>query len=530
VIKHILFFKFTVIEKVFFMDFYIQQCYIDLPELSGKDFMRKNVLLIDESHTIPKIVELTLEKQSYELFSAYNAEEGLALASSNDIDCILIDVLIVNEDPTYIGKLTSFSSKTVIVPLVNTFNQFQDLNNKYPFITNHVVKPFNAPALNLVLELAVGKAGEQRKQDAEERAAESKSDENVISYENTDTVSEENIETESKEEAEEAPEDDTESAAPTETDKPPVEAERALTDSIADQTAITDQTEETEDGPENTDSENLTQSDETPPLTSFQDRYGDIPEEETFPQVDSEVTRNDLVLDTIEQDVELEILQDYMVKSEEDSEQSNENVYGDISLSDAGKVPDVSTVIDIMDKVIATEQIDTDLGKLELELSDESFSNEDISESFMGYGDVEFNEKPASEEEAPVEDLKTDDNDDEFKGVMVELGETNEALFTSDKKEREEIMEVFASDEKNEQAAGFKKIAEKTVSADKAPVARLYFELPKDEFVEIFKRYLDKNTIDFLLHDTVKSILDKILSETLEKSVRKELERIIKGN
>jgi DNA-binding response OmpR family regulator len=490
--------------------------------------MRKNVLLIDESHTIHKIVELTIEKQSYDLLSAYNAEEGLALASSNDIDCVLIDVLIVNDDPSYVGKLTSFSSKAVIVPLVNTFNQFQDLSNKYPFITNHVVKPFNAPALNLVLELAVGKAGEQRKQDAEEREAESKSENtaDTVSDENTETLSEENIETENKE-AEEAPEDNTESAA--EADEPSVEAESALTDNIADQSAITDQTEETENKPpvsaidaESTDSEDLTQSDETMPLASFQDRYGDIPEK------DSEVSRNDLVLDTIEQDTELEILQDYMVKSEENPEQSNENVYGDISIS-GGKVPDVSTVIDIMDKVIATEQIDTDLGKLELELSDESFEGENISESFMGYGDVEFNEKPASEEEAPVEDLKTDDNDDEFKGVMVELGETNEALFTSDTKEREEIMEVFPSDEKNEQT-GFKKIAEKTASADKAPVARLYFELPKDEFVEIFKRYLDKNTIDFLLHDTVKSILDKILSETLEKSVRKELERIIKGN
>jgi DNA-binding response OmpR family regulator len=509
--------------------------------------MRKNVLLIDESHTIHKIVELTIEKQSYELFSAYNAEEGLALAASNDIDCVLIDVLIVNEDPTYVGKLTSSSSKAVIVPLVNTFNQFQDLNNKYPFITNHVVKPFNAPALNLVLELAVGKAGEQRRQDAEAKETENQSEENTetiseentetVSEENAETASEENIETEGKEKEETltASEDGTEPAAQTETSES-VEAENT-TDNTADQIALTDQAEdkETEENlpvsaidTENTDSENATESDETIP--SLQDRYGDIPEEES-----SEVTRNDLVLDTIEQDVELEILQDYMVKSEDDAKESStqpdENVYGDISLSDTGNVPDVSTVIDIMDKVIATEQIDTNLGKLELELSDESFDKENISESFMGYGDVEFNEKSASAEAAPAEELKTelDDIDNEFKGVMVGLGETNEALFTSDTKEREEIMDVFPSDEKNEQA-GFKKIAEKTVSADKASVARLYFELPRDEFVELFKKYLDKTTIDYLLHDTVKSILDKILSETLEKSVRKELERIIKGN
>jgi DNA-binding response OmpR family regulator len=508
--------------------------------------MRKNVLLIDESHTIHKIVELTIEKQSYELFSAYNAEEGLALAASNDIDCVLIDVLIVNEDPSYVGKLTSSSSKAVIVPLVNTFNQFQDLNNNYPFITNHVVKPFNAPALNLVLELAVGKAGEQRKQDAEERETENRSEENTetvseenaetISEENTETVSEENAETASEESIEteskekEETEDVSEDGAETETSEAAVEAENT-TDNAVDQT---EDKETAENHPvsaidtENTDSENSEESDETIPLTSLQDRYGDIPEKES-----SEVTRNDLVLDTIEQDVELEILQDYMVKSEDEAEESstqpNENVYGDISLSDAGNVPDVSTVIDIMDKVIATEQIDTNLGKLELELSDESFDKENVSESFMGYGDVEFNESPASTE---AEELKTelDDIDNEFKGVMVELGETNEALFTSDTKEREEIMDVFPSDEKNEQAAGFKKIAEKTVSADKTSVARLYFELPRDEFVELFKKYLDKTTIDYLLHDTVKSILDKILSETLEKSVRKELERIIKGN
>ncbi|MDR2400330.1 MAG: hypothetical protein LBD73_01600 [Deferribacteraceae bacterium] len=558
--------------------------------------MRKNILLIDESLTIHKIVELTIERESYELFNAYNAEEGVALASSEDMCCILIDVLIIKEDPYYMEKLHNASPKAEMIPLVSTFKQFQEIGKEYPYVAHHIVKPFNAPALNMVLGIASkkyekkGKA-EEGDADANEKEALGENAENSAGTEQTrtsDAIKDEGQETSddlTANESGETPSSEGEApqvASEAENLNADLEKEGESSEIEVEEASYTESAENMESataaGSESVKNYNESKTPSNIPMI-YQDGYGDIPVKDDLVITDAfagkkngeSVTRNDLIVDSIEQDAELEILQEFLEKpqkselaeevhdemaeaeaggkieigcgneipetagdggehktgdGEEDIFPKDIYSYQDIAMpaSSGASVPDVSTVIDIMDKVIAKENIDADL-----DLSEGDFGSE--QQSVPNYGDVEVNGEDISQKEDLFQSLgELDSEDSEFKGVDVELGKTNEELFnSSETNERKEILELFPSAENSEKRGGFKRIAESNIP-DKTSAARLYFELPREEFVEIFKKYLDKTTIDYLLHDTIKSVLEKMLPELLEKLVRKELERIIKGS
>ncbi|MDR2104287.1 MAG: hypothetical protein LBP51_00880 [Deferribacteraceae bacterium] len=474
--------------------------------------MRKNILLIDESLTIHKIVELTIEKEAYELFNAYNAEEGVALASSENISCILIDVLIINEEANYLDRLQKASPNAEIIVLVNTFKQFQDVSGVFPLIVHHIVKPFNAPALNMVLRLAALRAEEKRSAEVEGAAESGVSEgEKPLAAEESKTLAliDSSLATESSENV---------SLEASETSS---SEEKSSEEKSSESTTLESSEIKSRDDGDNSEEENSGEHDE-PPITEFV-----ITDVFAAGKKTENVTRNDLIVEGIEQDVELEILQKFIEPAETDEGAFPKDGYSyqDISIpADKSSAPDVSTVIDIMDKVIATENIDADIGKLELDLD-----NNDVSQALQGYGDIDAAEVSPPAKDENFNDLQElDSEDSKFEGVEVELGKTNEELFSSETDERKEILGLFPSAEKSEKQ-GFKKIAE-SIIPDKTAVSRLYFELPKDEFVALFKRYLDNTTIDFLLHDTIKSVLEKMLPELLEKTIRKELERIIKGS
>lgn len=115
--------------------------------------MRKPVLLIDDSATIQKIVDLTIDQQHFELISAYSIEEGLNKCKEFSIASIIID-----------GDLLRNSSKHDVLSLFANDGGVKILvigedDAEYPEAAGYLPKPFSATKLNSALKEIAGIQG-----------------------------------------------------------------------------------------------------------------------------------------------------------------------------------------------------------------------------------------------------------------------------------------------------------------------------------------------------------------------------------
>ncbi len=120
--------------------------------------MRKRVLLIDDSMTIHKIVELTLDHGGFELFSAFTADEGLKLAQEHDPHIVLVDNKLCQE-PTFLPALASGASHLGIIMLFGAYEKFPETEISSLNVQDYLIKPFNANALNHALTAMADSAG-----------------------------------------------------------------------------------------------------------------------------------------------------------------------------------------------------------------------------------------------------------------------------------------------------------------------------------------------------------------------------------
>ncbi len=112
--------------------------------------MRKRVLLIDDSVTIHKIVALTIDRQSFELISAYSMDEGLRMATEKHPDIILVDNKLCS-DGECIDGLHRIVPGAPVILLVGAYDHLPDEDFKDYDITDYLVKPFNSSTLNQAL-------------------------------------------------------------------------------------------------------------------------------------------------------------------------------------------------------------------------------------------------------------------------------------------------------------------------------------------------------------------------------------------
>jgi len=114
--------------------------------------MKKKVLLIDDSMTIHRVIDLSVDEEKYEVEKVFSAEDAEGKIKSFNPDIVLLDNKLegikLNE---YVSRLKSEAGASVIL-LVGAFDHFNESNLSATNADDFIVKPFNSSLLEEKLE------------------------------------------------------------------------------------------------------------------------------------------------------------------------------------------------------------------------------------------------------------------------------------------------------------------------------------------------------------------------------------------
>ena len=107
----------------------------------------KRILLIDDEVDIHRIAQVGLMMEAgWELLTAQSSDEGLAIATSEPLDAILLDVMMPGRDGVATLKVLQESPETQAIPVIflTAKAQSSDRRRFYALGAQGVItKPFN---------------------------------------------------------------------------------------------------------------------------------------------------------------------------------------------------------------------------------------------------------------------------------------------------------------------------------------------------------------------------------------------------
>ncbi len=132
------------------------------------------ILVVDDEPSILKLVKATLEAKQYEVITADNGLDGIALARTQAPDLILLDVMMPQMDGTEVRKRLAADPKTSEIPVVHlsAVGDFQkQLDALDEGAADYITKPFSPKDLQQRVADMLDPA--KREQLARERAQKS---------------------------------------------------------------------------------------------------------------------------------------------------------------------------------------------------------------------------------------------------------------------------------------------------------------------------------------------------------------------
>lgn len=102
----------------------------------------KKVLIIEDEKSISDIVKFNLEKEGYEVETAYDGEEGLAKVYTVDPDLILLDIMIPNVDGFQVCKKIRETSNVPIIMLTAKEEEVDKVLGLELGADDYMTKPF----------------------------------------------------------------------------------------------------------------------------------------------------------------------------------------------------------------------------------------------------------------------------------------------------------------------------------------------------------------------------------------------------
>lgn len=105
--------------------------------------MKKKILVVDDEKLIVKGIRFSLEQEGYQIDSAYDGEEALNLAKSNDYDLIILDVMLPKIDGLNVcQQIRGFSSVPIIMLTAKGEDMDKILGLEFG-ADDYMTKPFN---------------------------------------------------------------------------------------------------------------------------------------------------------------------------------------------------------------------------------------------------------------------------------------------------------------------------------------------------------------------------------------------------
>jgi len=141
----------------------------------GQPSASKKVLVIDDNPTIVELVKYAICFQgNYEVFAAYDGEEGLRRFYQERPDCVIIDVKMPRMDGYQLVRCLRGDVTSAHVPLIILSAMIREEDQIQGYLSGvdeYLTKPFKPPALRAALERVMQITVEQRYQRMRELAA-----------------------------------------------------------------------------------------------------------------------------------------------------------------------------------------------------------------------------------------------------------------------------------------------------------------------------------------------------------------------
>ncbi|MGE8000963.1 response regulator transcription factor [Lysinibacillus sp. NPDC093190] len=104
--------------------------------------MPKKILLVEDEKHIARFVELELKHEGYDVLVAFDGREGLALASSENFDVLLLDVMLPGINGIEICRRIRTQSKVPIILLTARDAVMDRVAGLDAGADDYIVKPF----------------------------------------------------------------------------------------------------------------------------------------------------------------------------------------------------------------------------------------------------------------------------------------------------------------------------------------------------------------------------------------------------
>lgn len=99
--------------------------------------------VIEDERNISDMIKYNLEKEGYEVYTAYDGKEGLELVESQELDLLLLDIMLPNIDGLDVCKKVRKSKEIPIIIISAKADEFDKVLALELGADDYVTKPFS---------------------------------------------------------------------------------------------------------------------------------------------------------------------------------------------------------------------------------------------------------------------------------------------------------------------------------------------------------------------------------------------------
>jgi DNA-binding response OmpR family regulator len=110
---------------------------------------KKKILIVEDEEMLSTMYKVKFENEGYEVFTASNGTDGLAVAVKHPLDLILLDIIMPKIDGFAVLKKLKETAKTKSVPVILLTNLGQDEDisrGKELGAAGYLIKANNTPS------------------------------------------------------------------------------------------------------------------------------------------------------------------------------------------------------------------------------------------------------------------------------------------------------------------------------------------------------------------------------------------------